>query len=246
MCKYSMMERVFVCVWLHHPTIQSVILAAFLLKPMCPFCTVSTAEQPIVYSHSVHYIIHMTHTVFALANAWEISWDFASVPQLSQSSFVSLAYQRGGSLAVMLRGWLSPLHCIRQQWDWAVRFISANIKASKMSWRIIIWGADWQDPFIFGRWMSLLLLICPSYFEGQSRLLSMLPWASLWFSSVGYVLWGILLLTYKTIGNGLKRIWTINVCITLHTLHHLAGVCIPSLSSKSTFLKGSKSHLASE
>lgn len=80
------------------------------------------------------------HMALALWTALEISWVVVNVfPHPLPCSvgitarlglFVSLAYHRGGSLAVMLRAWLSPLWCIRQQWDWAVCFISAHIKAS--------------------------------------------------------------------------------------------------------------------
>lgn len=81
-CKYSMLEHVYLCVCLSTPCSYPIcnrILAAFLLKPLCPSHATSTIEQPIVYSHSVRYIIHMMHMVFALRTAWEISWVFASV-----------------------------------------------------------------------------------------------------------------------------------------------------------------------
>lgn len=123
--------------------------------------------------------------VFALRTAWEISWVFASVffffffSLLPSSAlpvlFVSLAYQRGGSLAVTLRAWLSPLYCIRQQWDWAVHFISANITASAHSKCLgeLLSKELTEKVFSFleGEWA---LLICPSEFERQSRLLPML------------------------------------------------------------------------
>lgn len=121
------------------PSLQSV--AKSWLFSCCRVLSQSafTMVWPIAYSYSVCYILHMMHMVVALRTALEISWAVASwfFPLPSSVGitaclglFVSLAYHRGGSLAVMLRAWLSPLCCIRQQWDWAVCFISTHIKAS--------------------------------------------------------------------------------------------------------------------
>lgn len=142
---YSMLGHMYLCMCvclstLHISPISERILAAFLFKPLCASCATSTIEQPILYSLSVCYIVHTMHMVFGLRAALEISWVVIGVffsPLLSSVGitarpglFVSLAYHGGGSLAVMLRLWLSPLCCIRQQWDWVVCFISTHIKAS--------------------------------------------------------------------------------------------------------------------
>ncbi len=108
-----------ICVCLSTPCIFAIcyrVLAAFLFKPQCPSCATSTTERPIVYSRSVCYFIHMMHMVFALRTALEISWAvvfrffvfFSPIPSsvgitARLGLFVSLAYHRSGSLAVMLR-----------------------------------------------------------------------------------------------------------------------------------------------
>lgn len=113
------------------------ILAAFLFKPLCPSCATSTIECSIVYARCVCYIVHMMHMV---STALEISSTvvrlfFCILPTsvgitACLGLFVSLAYRCGGSMAVMPRARLFPLCCIRQEWDWALCFISVHIKAS--------------------------------------------------------------------------------------------------------------------
>lgn len=135
-----------------------------------------------MHSVSVCYIVHTLHMLLVSEPHWKLaglllvfffslllsSVGITACPGL----FVSIAYHGGGSLAVMLRVWLSPLCCIRQQWDWVVCFISTHPAYTQRPRELFSCGADWKGLLIFGRWISFVcssLLICAPDFEGHHR-----------------------------------------------------------------------------
>lgn len=116
--------------FVHTVRLSNPILAAFLPKPQMSF--LRYVHNRTTYCVFARRLLNCTSSIWSLLP--QLHWKLGGLVQvcfLPAAPPPTLLYC-AGITACSITVWLSPLYCMRQQWDWPVCFISAHMEASQV------------------------------------------------------------------------------------------------------------------